>query len=161
MALAEIGRHVVEVGHAVDIEPHVRHRHNNIGVTEAKPRDDFGTAFPVGQVLAHQILAGDAEVDAAAADLARNLRGGHEHDLDIGAPADMGMVTAVVFRQADGKPGPRQYLQRLFLQPPLGGDGQRHAHARASLSDSTRSSHTEKPTPGMGWFAPSSVSKRS
>ena len=70
MALAELGGDVVEVGHGVDVEPGFRHGDHDIGRAEAEPRLDRGLALPVGDVLAQQILAGDAEVDAALADLA-------------------------------------------------------------------------------------------
>ena len=70
----------------------------------------------VGNVLAQQILAGDAEVDIALADLAGDLRGRQEGDLDVVAALDAGPVFAVVIRQADGKPGARQHFQRLILE---------------------------------------------
>ena len=46
MALAEIGGDVVEIGHGLDIEPDIRHRHHDIGVAEAEPgRDSSARAF--------------------------------------------------------------------------------------------------------------------
>ena len=115
VALAELGGDVVEVGHGVDVEPDFRHGDHHIGGAEAEPRPDRGLLLPVGDVLAQQILAGDAEIDAALADLACNLGGRQEGDLDVVASLDAGAVFSVVAGQADGEPGLRQHLQRLVL----------------------------------------------
>ena len=70
VALAELRGDVVEVSHGVDVEPGFRHGYHDIGGAEAEPRPDSHLLLPVGDVLAQKILAGDAEVDAALADLA-------------------------------------------------------------------------------------------
>ena len=51
---------------------------------EAEAGHDLGALFPVGQRLAQQVLAGDAEVDAACAELAGDLGGRQEDHLDVG-----------------------------------------------------------------------------
>ena len=111
MALAELGGDVVKVGHGVDVEPGFRHRDHDIGRAEAKAGLDRGLALPVGDVLAQQVLAGDAEVDAALADLACDLGGRQEGDLDVVATLDAGAVFSVVAGQADGEPGPAPALR--------------------------------------------------
>ena len=88
-----------------------------------KPRRAAISALlvPVGEVLAHQVLAGDAEIDVALADLAGDLGGRQEGDLDVVAALDAGAIVAVVAGQADGEAGLGQHLERLLLQPALGG----------------------------------------
>src|SRR5690606_2150963 len=115
--------------------------------------------LPVGDCLAHQILAGDAKVDAALAELARDLRRRQESDLDVIAALDPGAVAAFVVGLDDGEAGAGQRFQRLVLEATLGGqrDGDRHAASSMPI----RSSQTEKPTPGIGSSAPSKVSSRS
>ncbi len=139
----------------------VRHGDDDVGRAEAEAGLDGGLLLPVGDVLAQKILAGDAEVDAALADLAGDFGGGEEGDLDVGATLDAGAVFSVVAGQADGEPGPGERLERLVLEAALRGDGERDGHAAPPLSCSMRSSQTEKPTPGIGVLAPSRVSSRS
>src|SRR5690606_5935269 len=89
---------------------------------------------PVGDVLAQQILAGDAEVDTALADLARYFGGRQERDLDVVAPLDAGAVFPVVAGQADGQSGPGQRLQRLILEAAFRGEGEGDGHGRAPVA---------------------------
>ena len=111
-------------------------------------------------VFTHQILAGDAEIDRALADLASNLGSRQEHHFDIVQALDAGVVLALVAGQADGEPCLGQHVQRLFLEPAFRRNCQRD-HGPVSRNASMRSSQTEKPTPGIGVFAPSKVSNRS
>ena len=130
MLLAEIGGDVVEIGHGLDVEPDVGNGHHHVGMAEAEPRHDLGAAFPVRQRLAHQVLAGDAEVHRAGADLARDLRGGQEDDLDVAPSVDPRMILARIFRQADRQAGLGQNLQRLILEAAFRGQGEGDGHGR-------------------------------
>ena len=62
---AERGRDVVEIGHAVDVDPGLRHRHDHIGVAEAERFEQHDLGVGIGHLLAHQVFAGDAEVHGA------------------------------------------------------------------------------------------------
>ena len=161
MALAEIGGDVVEIGHGVDVEPDVGNGNHDIGAAEAEPCGDLGARLPVGQRLAQQILAGDAEVDAAGAKFAGDFGGRQEADLDVGAAGNAGAVLALVAGQLDRQPGAAEQLERLVAQPALRWQRQRQRHAPPPRNCSMRSSQTEKPTPGMAVLAPSNVSRRS
>ena len=109
-------------------------------------------ALPVGDVLAHQVFAGDAEIDAALrrvspGDLGRRQEG----DLDVVAALDAGAVAAVVAGQLTASPALASTSSAWSLQPALGGNGEGDGHADAPpVSASMRSSQTEKPTPGIG-----------
>jgi hypothetical protein len=70
VALAEIGGDVVEIGHGVDVEPDVGHGYDDIGMAEAETGAISRACLPVGEVFTDQVLAGDAEIDGALADLA-------------------------------------------------------------------------------------------
>ena len=129
-------------------------------MAEAEPGDDLGARLPIGDVLAQQVFTGDAEVDGALPDLARYFRGGQERHLDAVDALEARPVFAVVVGQADGKARLGQYFQRLFLETAFRGDRQRD-HDASPRRASIRSIQTEKPTPGMVAFAPSSVSSLS
>ena len=62
---AERGRDVVEIGHAAHVDPGLRHRDHDIGVAEAEPVDQHDMLVGIGDLLAHQVLAGDAEMHHA------------------------------------------------------------------------------------------------
>ena len=67
--------------------------------TSARPKPrrahDLDARVRVGQRLAHQVLAGDAEIDAAGADLAGDLGRGEEGDLDVVAPGEPAAIVAL------------------------------------------------------------------
>ena len=60
--------HVIEIGHAAHIDPGLRRGDDDIGVPEAERRQQLDLAF--GLRLAHQILAGDAEMRRAGGEIA-------------------------------------------------------------------------------------------
>ena len=53
------------IGHGAHVDPGLRHRDDDIGKAEAEAFDQHDALVGVGDHLAHQILAGDAEVDGA------------------------------------------------------------------------------------------------
>ena len=83
MLLAEAGGDVVEIGHGADVDPGLRHRDHDIGVAEAEPVDHEHALVGIGDGLAHQILAGDAEMHRAARKLRGDLARREIGDLDI------------------------------------------------------------------------------
>ena len=161
VTLAEVGGDIVQIGHRIDIQPDFRHRHHHVGAAEAETRHDLGARLPVGPALAQKILAGNAEVDIALAEFAGDFGGREEGHLDVVASGDAGAVFALVAWQADRQAGRCQHFQRLLAQPALRRNGERDAHRPASRSASMRSSQTEKPTPAIGFCAPSKVRSRS
>ena len=62
-ALGAIGRgDVVEIGHGAHVDPGLGRRDHDIGVAEAERAQKLEPRLDVGDLLAHQILAGDAEM---------------------------------------------------------------------------------------------------
>ena len=154
------GGNVAEIGHAVDIQPYFRHGNHDIGVTEAEPHAEFGLPVGFRQVLADEIFAGDTEIHRADADLAGDLGGGEEGDLDIVDAFDPAAIGSVVADGDDLHAGAIENRRSIVLHPALG--GQRYGdHANSPLTVSIRSSQSEKPTAGISSAAPSSVSMRS
>ena len=78
----EGGRHVLEVGHGAHVDPGLRHRDDDVGVTEAERRQHGHARVGVGHRLADQILARDAEMHAAVGEARHDLRARQERDLD-------------------------------------------------------------------------------
>ena len=74
MLETEGGRDVVEVRHALHVDPGLRHRHHHVGVAEAERIDEHHAAVGVGDHLAHQILAGHADMHARLAPAVRRSR---------------------------------------------------------------------------------------
>ena len=80
--LAESGGDVVDVGHGAHVDPGLRHRDHDIGKAKAEALDQHHALVGVGDHLAHQILAGDAEMHGAGASCAGDLGGRQIGDLD-------------------------------------------------------------------------------
>ena len=83
----ERGGDVVEIGHAAHVDPGLRHRDHDIGEAEAEPFDQHHAPVGIGDHLAHQVLAGDAEMHRALPELRRDFGGRKIGDLDAGKPA--------------------------------------------------------------------------
>ena len=64
----------------------------------------------VGDVLAHQVLAGDAQVRVPAIELGDDLGGGDERHLDAGDILDLAAIAAVVARLAQLEAGAGEKL---------------------------------------------------
>ena len=62
---AERGGDIVEIGHGAHVDPGLRHRHDDIGVAEAERLEQHDARVGVGDHLAHQVFAGDAEMHGA------------------------------------------------------------------------------------------------
>ena len=129
-------------------------------MTETEAGAEFDAAIHFRHLLAHQILAGDAEIDAAITQLARDFRGRKESDLDIVETFDTAAIGALIADGDDFQAGALEDRGRILLHAPLGGHGDGDGHERA-LSASIRSSHKAKPTAGIWLEAPSSVISRS
>ena len=131
MPEAERGRDIVEIGHGVHVDPGLRHRHHHIGVAEAERVDEHDLAVGIRDHLAHQVLAGDAEMDGALRQKLRDLGGRDEGDLDAGQVGDGAAIVARAARLDEIEPGAREERLGVGLQPPLGRhrDDERRAHA--------------------------------
>ena len=70
----EGGGDVVEIGHAAHVDPGLRHGDGDIGEAEAEPVDEHDPPVGIGDQLAHQVFAGDAEMQRALPKLRRDFR---------------------------------------------------------------------------------------
>ncbi len=74
-ALGAIGRgDVVEIGHRAHVDPGLRRGDHHVGVAEAERAQELEPRLDVGNLLAHQILAGDAEMGAGRRRAGRRSR---------------------------------------------------------------------------------------
>ena len=94
MTQAERGSDVVEIGHAADVDPGLRHRDHHIGTAEAERIDQQNALVGVDDALTYQILAGDAEMHRAARQLRGDFARREIGDLDIVEPADGAAIVA-------------------------------------------------------------------
>ena len=127
---AERGRDIVEIGHAVHVDPGLRHRHHHIGVAEAEPVDQNDMLVGIGDLLAHQVLAGHAEMHRALRQQVDDLGGREIGHLDAGQVGDRAAIVALAARLDELEPGAREEGLGVFLQPALGRhrDDERRAH---------------------------------
>ena len=127
------------------------------GAQQLEPR------LGVGDLLAHQILAGDAEMRRAGGELADDLGRGDIGDLDARQAGDRAAIVARAAPLHELEPGAGEERRGAFLQPPLRGDGEderafgavpegrRHQRSPPFAS---RSSEIAAPTAGMSSVAP-------
>jgi hypothetical protein len=103
---------------------------------------------PAGDALLHQVGAGDAQMDAAGGQLARDFPGGQQAQLHIRA-VDLGGVVAVRPGAAHGQAARGEPVGGLVHQPALGRDAeaQRHGVPPARRSR-TSSGGSRRPRPG-------------
>ena len=57
---------VIEIGHGAHVDPGLWRRDHDIGVAKAERAQEFEPRLGIGRLLAHQILARDAECAAPA-----------------------------------------------------------------------------------------------
>ena len=62
VARAKIGRDLIEIGHSANVDPRLGHRHDDVGVAEAKRRQHLDRFLRIRNLLADQVLASDAEM---------------------------------------------------------------------------------------------------
>ena len=115
MLLAEAGGDVVEVGHGADIDPRPRHRDHDIGVAEAERVDHEHALVGMDDALAHQVLAGDAEMHCAARKLRGDLARRQIGDLDMVVAHHGAAIFALPPRLGEREPGAGEEAFRVFL----------------------------------------------
>jgi hypothetical protein len=159
VAQPERGCDVVEVGHGTHIDPRLRHRDHHVGEAEAELGEEHHALVRVGHALAHQVLAGDAEMGRALRELRGDFRRRQIRDLGAVETRDRAAIVARAARLHELQPRGAEQLLGLLLQAALGGHGEneRAAHAKPPMAES-RSIHTAKPTAGIGVVLPSLVS---
>src|SRR5690606_21569022 len=158
VAGAEPGRDVVEILHRPDVDPQFRHRDDEVRAPEPEPGEDKDAPAPVRDRLAHQVLAGDAEMDVAGGKLAGDLsRGGDGARARAAPDAAAAIAARVALLHAEARADEKRL--GILHHAALGGQRENErAHRPASGSWSRR---MVKPTPGVGPRAPSISSRRS
>ena len=124
-ALGAIGRSdIVEIGHGAHVDPGLRRGDHDIGVAEAERAQKLEPRLGVRHFLAHQILAGDAEMRGSRGKLADDLGRRDIGDLDARQPGDRAAIVARAPPLHEFEPGAREERRGRLLQSPLGGDGE-------------------------------------
>ena len=162
---AKTCRDVVEVGHGADIDPGLRHRHHDVGAAEAEIVDQQDALVGVGNALAHQVFACDAEMDHAARQLRGDLARREIGDLDIVEARDGAAIVAGAAWLGQRQSGAGEEGFGLFLQATLrrNGENEWRGHAALPLAAGLRpacvkdSTQIENPTAGIGTAEPSWV----
>ena len=145
------------------VDPGLRHRDHDIGLAEAERLEQHDARVGVRDHLAHQVLAGDAEMDRARRELRGDFGGRQIRDLDAVEAGDRAAIIARAARLDESSPARAKKRFGVLLQPALG----RHREDEAARScarlprSASRSSQTAKPTAGIGAAAPSRVSSSS
>ena len=161
MAGAKIGRDLVEIGHAAHVDPGLRHGDDHVGMAEAERGQHLHRLVRIRDLLAHQVLAGDAEMRRAAGQLADDLGGREEGDLDVGHAGERAAIIAGAAGLGEDEAGAGEERGGVLLQAPLGGNGQDERRIGHQGLPTMRSSQKEQPTAGIGASAPRCSSSRS
>ena len=162
------GTDIIEIGHRPHIDPGLRHRHHYIGAAKPEAVDQQYALVGIRNAFAHQVLAGDAEMDRPARQLRGDLACRQISDLDIIERADGAAIVPRATWLCQRKSGTREKGFRVFLQAAFGRNGEhewrRHGALRfkppvagSRLSLLRASTQTENPTAGIGLGAPSWV----
>ena len=114
MLEAERGRDVVEVGHAVHVDPGLRHRRDHVGMAEAEPVDEDDVPVRLGDHLAHQVFAGEAEMYGALRQQPDDLGGREVGHLDARQVRDGAAIVARTARLDELEPGAREEDLRVL-----------------------------------------------
>ena len=124
MADAEFGRDLVEIGHGADVDPGLRHCDDDRGLAEAERRQQLDLSSRVGKALADQILAGDAEMGAAAGELVGDLGSREVAHLYIGHADELAAIVAraSALRELQSRPGEER--GGVLLQAAFRGHGE-------------------------------------
>ena len=132
---------------------------DDIGVAEAERRQQGDLAL--GLRLAHQILAGDAEMGGAGGEVLDDFGRRQKGDFDIfDARQDAAIVAGAASRR-HGQAGAGEKGVGVFLQPALGRNGQNEFARSSHCAPFSRSIQIAAPTAGMSALAPSVDSSRS
>ena len=144
---------VLEIGHVAHVDPRLRRRDHDIGAPEAERRQHHELGLDVGDMLAHEILAGHADMRRPRGQLPDDLGRGQEGDLHPVEPRDGAAIIAHAAPLHDLQPRAREIFVGVFLQAPLRGHGNGERHGAASTV--SRSSQIAAPTAGVACEAPS------
>ncbi len=146
----------VEIVERVDVAPAGRNRDDKIGPAEAE-RGEFGDLpVPVGQLVADQIRAGHAQMDAARRQFARDFPGGEKDKLQPVRAFDGAGIFAVGPGAAERDAAACEPVEALLHQPALRGDAKLD-HARAPFRSARMPGRMTPPTAGIERPAPRTV----
>ena len=154
---------VVQIGHGAHVDPGLGRGDHDIGVAEAERAQKLEPRLDVGHFLAHQILAGDAEMRGSSGKLADDLGRRDIGDLDARQPGDGAAIVARSPPLHEFEPGAGEESLGCLLQSPLGrnSENERPFSAIAGMGGHqrsppfmSRSRVIAAPTAGMSSFAP-------
>src|SRR6476660_5488221 len=149
MRPGELRDNVLEVCHAGDIDPAVRHGHDHVGAAEAEGCQELHACLDIGKRLVEQILAGHAHMPAARLDLMHDLWRGEEGNCVPVEVLHHAAIAALMPGLAQGEAGPLEQSIGVVLKTPLGRDGDcevRCHHESPSIAASSRSVWMAEPT---------------
>ncbi len=159
----ERGRDVVEIGHVAHVDPGLRHGDHDIGVAKAESGHHDDALIGTRDHFPHQILAGDAEMHHALAELLGDFRGREVSDLDAVEALDGAAIVARAARLDQFEPGAREEGFSVLLQAAFRRHGKKERRVAHDAPPQAASSSIEaaKPTAGIGEGDPSRVSSPS
>ena len=104
-----------------------------------------------GDLLADQVLAGDAEMRGAGGELADDLGGRQEQHLDVRHARERAAIVARAARCEKTRPARAKNAAAFSCRRPFEGTARiRAAHRSCAASSTMRSSQNEQPTAGIG-----------
>ena len=150
----EVGGSCVQIVERVHVNPEGRHGNDEVCEAKAHGLEFSDHVRPGRDALAHQVAAGDAQVDAPRLQFARDLSGAEQHKVHV-RPVNMGGIFPVRPAAPHVDAAFSEPVEGLFHQPALGGHAQFQGHARPSRNCCTSSGRTTPPTAGISCPRPS------
>src|SRR5262249_60172867 len=125
----------------------LRYRDHHIGKTKSQSGDQDHAFVGLRDHLAHQILASDAEMHRALAELLGDFRCRKICNLDTVESGNGAAIVARAARLDELQPGTGEEVLRVLLQPALGGDSENEPPAHDAPPAAVSSSmQPPKPT---------------
>ena len=146
---------IVDVGHRLHIDPTLGGRHDQVGASEPKGRQQHDALLDPLPEFPQQILSGHPEMDIPGAQRGGDIRGGGEANPNVVEPLQGGRVSPSAAYASKGEAAVLQPRVHLLLQATLGryGDDELIGHRTASFQ--ARPGLTMHPTAPVGSIAPS------
>ena len=159
MGTVELLGNIIKIGHGGDIKPAFRHRNDDIGGAETQTKRNRHIFIIWRDGFAEQVLAGDAGVDLAVAQIVGDFRRREEGDTHAGQTLQRAAIATVGTAALDRDAGLLKKRRGGLHQPALRRNAKNKL--RHGSTAFTRSVWMAQPTAGMDLAAPRSCSNPS
>ena len=139
----------IQIIKAVDIDPRIRHRDDQVGLTKAKRCKLCHLICPIDQTVAHKVRPGDTQMNAPCSKFARNLASRQQHQIYAINSVDSARIFPHSPGLAHGNAALAEPIKRLFHQAAFGRHSDLQGHRAPLFNAATRPGRMMPPTAGI------------